>query len=64
MPDDLATILFEQAVMANASARLYVRLGRQQFARDVVTWLQANAHRMGDAPMGELIALCRREIGE
>lgn len=59
---DLAKQLFDQATETNRLAASYLKLGRQQFARDVVAWIQAQGtHRFGDVPIGQLIELCAKE---
>lgn len=62
MMDGLAKQLFDQANATNEMATSYLKLGRQQMARDVVAWIQkTGVHTFGTVPIGELVALCSKE---
>ena len=61
-PSPLAREIFDQLQHTNAMAASYLKLGRQQMARDVVAWIQkTGVHTFGTVPIGELIALCSKE---
>lgn len=60
--ESLGKQLFDQMQATNEMAASYLTLGRQQFAREVIAWIQrTGTHRFGDLPIGELIALCAKE---
>lgn len=39
-----------------------VKIGRQQMARDVMTWAREHAAALQGAPVESLLALCNREL--
>ena len=60
---DLGKMLFDQAQATNAMAASYLKLGRQQMARDVSAIIGSMAARKGpDQIIAEIITLCKAEV--
>ena len=59
---DLGKEIFDQAAEMNRMAASYLKLGRQQVARDVAAWAVQNAEALKGAPVESLLALCNKEL--
>ena len=59
---DLGKQIFDQAAETNRMAASYLKLVRQQVARDVAAWAARNAEHIKGAQVESLLAICNKEL--